>query len=258
MFLSVIAVGFCVSMVMLAAWVFQKLRGNAGWVDVFWSFGTGLFCVLAVLAGPGVPWRLWVVVGLLLVWSVRLGTHIARRVPGRPEDVRYARMRAEKGAGFQLYLLGFTAIQGPFSAVLATAALFAACQPAPHFRLWDGLGIALALGCIAGEALADRQMRQFRSMPDNKGKICDTGLWACSRHPNYLFEFLFWGAFPLLGLTTHNAWSLLSLAAPGLMYLSLRYASGVPPLEAAMLESRGEAYRQYQARTGAILPRLRS
>jgi steroid 5-alpha reductase family enzyme len=41
-----------------------------------------------------------------------------------------------------------------------------------------------------------------------------------------------------------------------MMYLTLRYASGVPPLEAAMLASRGEAYRRYQARTGAILPRL--
>ena len=119
------------------------------------------------------------------------------------------------------------------------------------------MGIALALSCIAGEALADRQMRQFRANPANKGKICNTGLWARSRHPNYLFEFLFWGAYPLLGLTTQSTWSLLSLAAPALMYLTLRYASGVPPLEAAMLESRGEAYRQYQSHTGAILPRFR-
>ncbi|MDD2794989.1 MAG: hypothetical protein PHE40_03925 [Acidocella sp.] len=41
------------------------------------------------------------------------------------------------------------------------------------------------------------------------------------------------------------------------MCLTLRYASGVPPLEEAMLASRGDAYRRYQARTGAIiLPRL--
>ncbi len=101
-------------------------------------------------------------------------------------------------------------------------------------------------------------MRRFRATPANKGKICDTGLWSLSRHPNYLFECLFWCAYPALGLTAHNHWSLLSLTAPMLMYLTLRFASGVPPLEAAMLASRGEAYRQYQARTGAILPRLHS
>jgi steroid 5-alpha reductase family enzyme len=256
MLLGVILVTIAVSLVMLAAWAFQKSIGNAGWVDVFWTFGTGAFCTLAALLAEGASWRRVVVAGLLLVWSIRLGTHVARRLPGKPEDVRYASMRKDKGAGFNRYLLGFLLVQGPFSGVLAIAVLFAARQPAPGFRLWDVLGIALAIGCIAGEALADRQMRQFRADPANKGKICEIGLWAHSRHPNYLFEFLYWFAFPLLGITTGNFWSLLSLAAPALMYSTLRFASGVPPLEAAMLASRGQAYKDYQARTGAILPRF--
>jgi steroid 5-alpha reductase family enzyme len=36
----------------------------------------------------------------------------------------------------------------------------------------------------------------------------------------------------------------------------LRYGSGVPPLEAAMIESKGDAYREYQTRVPALLPRL--
>jgi steroid 5-alpha reductase family enzyme len=256
MLLTAFCIGLSVTLVMFAAWVLQARVQNAGWVDVFWTFGTGLICALAALATGPVPWRRALVAGLLLLWSVRLGAHILHRVMTGAEDVRYARMRAAYGAGFQKHLLGFVTVQGPFSLVLGIAALYAARQPNPAFRLWDALAIALALACLAGEALADRQMRHFRANPANKGKICDTGLWRYSRHPNYLFEFLSWGAYPLLGLTAHNPWSLLSLAAPALMYLTLRYASGVPPLEAAMLESRGEAYRRYQAHTGAILPRL--
>ena len=38
------------------------------------------------------------------------------------------------------------------------------------------------------------------------------------------------------------------------MYLILTRLTGVPPLEAAMLRSKGEAYRAYQARTSAFLP----
>jgi steroid 5-alpha reductase family enzyme len=242
---------------MLVAWLVQARLGNAGWVDVFWTFGTGLTGALAALTAYGHGWRRGMAAGLLLIWSVRLGNHIARRVATGAEDVRYARMRAQMGAGFQRHLLGFVLIQGPFSGVLALAVLSAACQPAPGFRAADGLALALALGAIAGEACADRQMRRFRADPANRGKICDTGLWRYSRHPNYLFEVLFWCVWPLLGLTMRDPWSLLGLAAPLFMYLTLRYASGVPPLEAAMLASRGEAYRQYQARTGAILPRLR-
>ena len=34
----------------------------------------------------------------------------------------------------------------------------------------------------------------------------------------------------------------------------LRFMTGVPPLEEAMLASRGDAYRAYQSRTSAFLP----
>ncbi len=256
MLLACAAVGAGVTLVMLAAWGFQAYAQNAGWVDVFWSFATGGIAALAALMAGPVAWRRIMVAALLLLWCVRLGAHIARRVAGAPEDARYARMRAAQGAGFQRHLLLFVLIQGPFSAMLAIAALYAARLPDPAFRLWDALGLGLAVLAVAGETLADEQMRRFRANGANKGKICETGLWGVSRHPNYLFECLFWCAYPALGLTAHNPWSLLSLLAPVLMYLTLRYASGVPPLEEAMLASRGDAYRRYQARTGAILPRL--
>lgn len=256
MLVACIAIGLGMTLIMLAAWGFQAWRGNAGWVDVFWTFGTGLACALATaLAGP-VPWRRALVAGLLLIWCIRLGSHIALRVAHGVEDTRYARMRAASGPKFQLHMLGLILPQGAFSAVLAIAVLFAVRLPAAGVRLWDVLAILLALVALAGEALADAQLRRFRADPANKGKICAAGLWSVSRHPNYLFEFLGWCAYPLLGVTMQTPWSLLSLLAPLLMFLTLRFASGVPPLEAAMLASRGAAYRDYQARTGAILPRL--
>ena len=254
MLVACLAIGVAMSLLMLGAWVVQARVGNAGWVDVFWTFGTGLVCAGAALVAGLVPWRRELVAVLLVLWCVRLGGHIAKRVAGGPEDARYARMRA--AGGFQRNMLLLVLPQGPFTLVLGIAVLYAARQPAMGLRLCDALGFTLALCALAGEALADRQMRVFRADPAHKGKICDSGLWRASRHPNYLFEFLFWCAWPVLGITAHQPWSLLSLLAPGLMYLTLRYASGVPPLEAAMLASRGDAYRAYQARTGAIFPRF--
>jgi steroid 5-alpha reductase family enzyme len=35
----------------------------------------------------------------------------------------------------------------------------------------------------------------------------------------------------------------------------LRYLTGVPPLEAAMIRSRGDAYRRYQSAVSPFLPR---
>jgi steroid 5-alpha reductase family enzyme len=38
------------------------------------------------------------------------------------------------------------------------------------------------------------------------------------------------------------------------MYWILVHVTGIPPLEAQMLLSRGERYRDYQARTRAVCP----
>ena len=43
--------------------------------------------------------------------------------------------------------------------------------------------------------------------------------------------------------------------APRVMLLLLRCGTGVPPLEAAQLRSKGDAYRRYQARVSPFLPR---
>ena len=110
---------------------------------------------------------------------------------------------------------------------------------------------------IGGESLADQQMKAFRQDPANRGKVCDTGLWAWSRHPNYLFEWLGWFAYPAMALSLSGypeGW--LSLLAPLVMFGVLRFGTGVPPLEAHMERSRGEAFRAYQARVPVFFPRF--
>ena len=254
-------VTIAMTLTMALAWAVQRGLNNGGWTDVFWTFGTGLTCGAAALEPGGLPpgagWRHVLVAAMVLLWAARLGFYVARRVASSPEDVRYATMRKAAGAAFQRQMFRLLIVQGPVTGLLAVSIIFASRQPAPHFRLWDLLGLLILAGAIAGEDLADRQMKRFKKDPANQGKICETGLWARSRHPNYLFEFLGWFAYPVIGITTANAWSLLSLLAPALMFVVLRYATGVPPLEAAMLRSKGDAYRRYQDRAGAIFPRFR-
>ncbi len=49
-------------------------------------------------------------------------------------------------------------------------------------------------------------------------------------------------------------WWPLALLAPLMMYWLLVYASGIPPLEAHMLRSRGAKFRAYQERVNAFFP----
>jgi steroid 5-alpha reductase family enzyme len=151
-------------------------------------------------------------------------------------------------------MFGLMIVQAPVTAALSLSVILAARQPATSLRLWDVLGVLIFIGCVAGEGVADAQLAAFRADHGNKGKVCDRGLWAWSRHPNYFVEAAVWLAWPVIALDVGRPWTLVSLLAPLLMYLTVRYASGVPPLEEAMLRSRGDAYRRYQDRVSVLIP----
>jgi len=255
MLLLTVAIGLVMAAVMACGWAYQRAVGNGGWTDVFWTFGTGATCTVACLVplDAGAWWRQGMVAALMAVWSLRLGLYIARRVATGREDVRYATLRSLWGAAFQTKMFGLLLVQAPVAALLGIAVLYAAHQPDPEFRAADVLGLLILAGAILGEGLADEQMRRFKTDAAH-GAVCDRGLWAWSRHPNYFFEILGWLAYPVIGFDPSNGWSLLAFLAPVLMFAVIRYATGVPPLEEAMVRSKGDAYRAYQARVSALLP----
>jgi steroid 5-alpha reductase family enzyme len=134
-------------------------------------------------------------------------------------------------------------------------AIFVAARfPASGLRWQDLLGALILLTGIAGEALADAQLKRFRADPANRGEVCEAGLWRWSRHPNYFFEWLCWLAFPVIALSPDYPWGLATLLAPVFMYWILVFVTGIPPLEEQMLRSRGERYRAYQSRTSKFFP----
>jgi steroid 5-alpha reductase family enzyme len=244
------------AVIMSSGWAYQRAVNNGGWSDVFWTYGTGLTCALACLVpfgGAAAPtWRQILVAALVAIWSLRLGTYVAVRVAKGAEDARYADFRREWGPKFQQNMYGLLIVQAPVTAVLSLSILVAARNSHPELRILDIVGGLILIGSILGEGLADQQMKAFRADPASKGKVCDTGLWAWSRHPNYLFEALGWLAYPVIAIELAHPFSLVSLIAPIVMFIVLRFGTGVPPLEAAMLKSRGDAYRLYQARVSTF------
>ena len=140
------------------------------------------------------------------------------------------------------------------SVPLALAVYLAAKNPAPAMRLQDYLGFAIVLVAIVGEWIADAQLRRFQSNPANRGKIIDHGLWAYSRHPNYFFQWFGWLAWPVIAISADYPVGWLALVGPAMMYFVLRYATGVPHLEAHMQRTRGAAFDEYRRRTNLFFP----
>ena len=253
-----LAVLAAMTAVMIAAWAYGLARGNGGWTDVFWTFGSGVALAAAALfpLEPGAmpqP-RQWLVAGLVALWSLRLGTYIAGRVGKHPEDPRYAKFRKDWGKKYSRRMLFVTLPQAPATALLSLSVLVAARAPGHDLALRDVLGVAILMLAIGGEGVSDAQMKLFKADPANRGRVADVGLWGWSRHPNYFFEWLGWLAYPVIGLDPTQSLTWLSLSAPLVMFLLLTRVSGIPPLEAAQVASKGDAYRAYQARVSAFFP----
>ena len=238
--------------VMTAGWIYQRARRNAGVVDLLWSLGTGLMGVWFAWVAEGDPARRVLVGGIAGLWGLRLGLHLARRVFGEAEDVRYRKLRAMWGPRADVYLFLFFQLQASWTVLFALPMLAAASNPAPGPRILDLAGLLIWAIAVAGEAIADRQLARFRANPANRGQVCREGLWRYSRHPNYFFEWVHWWAYVPLGLGGHWGW--LTLAGPALMLFFLLKITGIPPTEARALESRPEAYREYQRTTSAFFP----
>jgi len=93
--LVVLAGMLAASALMAGVWAAQRRTGNAGIVDVAWSFATGTLGAAFALAADGAWSRRWLVAGLAAAWGLRLGLHLWARVAREPEDGRYQQMRGE-------------------------------------------------------------------------------------------------------------------------------------------------------------------
>ncbi len=114
------------------------------------------------------------------------------------------------------------------------------------------VGLLIFIASVTGEAIADAQLRRFKSSSLNRGKVCQVGLWRYSRHPNYFFEWMIWCGIALMAVQAPMG--LFALGCPILMLLLLLFVTGVAPSEAQSLKSRGEAYRTYQRTTSKFVP----
>jgi steroid 5-alpha reductase family enzyme len=255
------AIAVSLSVLMTIAWAVQQRTGNSGWVDTIWTFAvgfTGAGSALWPIGGETPNHRQWLVAALVAIWSIRLGGHIAVRTAGITDDPRYAAFAKEWGVNSARRMFVFLQNQGFGSIPLVFAIFVAARVPMAALRAQDYLGAAILFAGIAGEALADAQLKRFRKLPANAGRVCDAGLWRWSRHPNYFFEWFGWLAYPVIAISVdyplQYPWGWATLLAPAFMYWILVYVTGIPPLEAQMLRSRGDSYRAYQSRTSAFFP----
>jgi steroid 5-alpha reductase family enzyme len=209
---------------------------------------------LAFIFNPVHDARSGLLYALVLIWAVRLGTFLFRRIQKAGKDDRFDEIKPNF-----LRFLNVWTIQGLWVTFTMAAALVAITS-ATHkgLGLFAVIGFLVWLAGFAIEVAADAQKGAFNADPKNKGRFISTGLWARSRHPNYFGEITLWVGVAIIALPVLQGWQWVALISPVFVTLLLTRVSGVPLLEAKADKKWGgqEDYEEYKKNTPVLIPRL--
>jgi steroid 5-alpha reductase family enzyme len=247
--------GAIIAFSLFILWSCSLYLKDASIIDIFWAPGFGIIALTTFMStkNPG-PLGL-LLTALTLLWSIRLGTHLSTRwiAHGRQEDRRYAAMRKNNGPSFGLRsLVTVFAFQGGLMWLISLPLqLGIKLGGETSFNMLTWIGCALfAIGFIL-EALADSQLKDFKSDPLNADKVMQNGVWAWSRHPNYFGNAcLWWGLFLIAVPAPNVIWTAF---CPALMTYLLLRVSGVTLLERHLTRSKPD-YQLYRKSVSAFVP----
>lgn len=226
-------------------------RHSERYYDVSGSLTHGVLVMTALLTTDCPSTRGLIASAMTLVWSTRLGSFLWLRILRDGRDRRFDAVKTHP-----LRFLGAWTTQAVWVVLLQLPVILIHQLPAEDQQaigVADVVGWSLWGGGILLETVSDMQKTLFRNVPSNREKFITTGLWAHSRHPNFLGELLLWTGICLSAAATGApALGWLSLAVTALLLCGV---SGIPPIEADGELRWGHlpAYRHYVAHTNRLL-----
>jgi len=223
---------------------FYDLTGSLTYISI---------TILAIVLAPVVDSRSILVLALVIIWAGRLGTFLYGRIKRAGKDGRFDELKPS----FVRFLVAWTT-QALWVTLTLSAAMVIITSGTRRPLGWvAAVGLIVWLLGFGLEAVADAQKSRFRANPNNKGRFIDSGLWAWSRHPNYMGEILLWVGVLIIALPVLRGWQWIALISPVFVAVLLTRVSGVPLLEKRADEKWGgqKAYEAYKARTPVLIPR---
>lgn len=230
------------------------LRQTERFFDLTGSITYISVVTIGILLGRAVDGRSILLWGIIVIWAVRLGTFLFRRIRRAGKDNRFDDIKPS----FIRFLNAWT-IQGLWVTFTVGAALVAITTAnRKELDLFAFIGVLVWLLGFGIEVVADAQKSRFSANPENQGRFIQTGLWARSRHPNYLGEIILWIGIAVVALPILQGWQWITLVSPVFVTLLLTRVSGVPLLEKRADEKWGGQadFEAYKKRTPVLIPRL--
>ena len=233
-------------------WLLHFILKNAAIIDVGWPICLFLYALVYATKTTDISIAETILLFVVGLWAIRLSTYLfIDRIYKKPEEGRYTHLREVWKTNVGIKFFFFYHAQTILNVFLSIPFLLISLER-NHSDWFLMIGAIVSVLGIAGETLADLQLKFFKANPINKGMICRQGLWNYSRHPNYFFEFVYWLGIACMGQSA--AFGALSWVAPALILGTLFKVTGIPATEAHALKSRGEAYKQYMREVSRFVP----
>jgi steroid 5-alpha reductase family enzyme len=263
---TVAAITACTAVV---SFLFGLVTRDYSWTDRLWSTTPVGYAWIYAAASS---WNFTVVAAAFLVtlWGARLTFNFARRGGYRGgEDYRWPILRERIGNPlvWQAFNLLFIACYQQFLFICFTVPLFVMGKYQSNASsALTAFGALLILVFLGIETIADQQQYNFQQSKyrykpqraefaeDYRRGFRTSGLFAYSRHPNYLGELGIWWSIYIMsvghtGIIMH--WSLL-----GPLLLTLLFVGSTIFTE-GITKSKYPAYAAYQKMVWPIFPRLK-
>ena len=247
----------CVALAFVIQWIVfipSYLKQTEKFFDLTGSLTYISVITIGLLLSAAIDARAVLLWALVIVWAVRLGTFLFRRIQKAGKDDRFDELKPS----FIRFLNVWT-IQALWVTFTFAAALVAITTTVrKDLDAYAVVGFLIWVFGFAFEVIADSQKSRFAADPANKGRFIQTGLWSKSRHPNYFGEIMLWIGVAVIALPVLVGLQWVALISPLFVTLLLTRVSGVPLLEAKADKKWGGQpdYEEYKKKTPVLLPKL--
>lgn len=250
--LAIIAVADTAATV--AVFVFSRAYNNTSFYDPYWSIipaSIAIWLALGPGAANGLTLRQGLVMALVTFYAVRLTFNWARGWTGLThEDWRYVGFRKQTGKLYWAFSFAALHFFPTVMVYLGILPLHAALVENPGgFGVLDVVAAVVTFGAVMIETIADEQLRNFR-IGQKEGDICNVGLWAWSRHPNYFGEISFWVGLWLFGVSAGAPW----WTVVGVVAMIGLFAGASIPMAEKRSIARRPHYAEHQKRVSMLIP----
>jgi len=252
-----VAIGLGTLVATVVVFVASMAVDNSSIYDPYWSLQPLAIAVYYLASDrDGIDARQGLVAVLVFFYALRLTSNFYRDWPGlSKEDFRYRAFRANAGRAYWPVSFAGIHLFPTIMVYLGCLPLYAVTRPEAAGLSWlDGVATVVLAGAIVLAFVADEQLRVFRRDPRNKGLCMGSGLWAYSRHPNYLGEVATWWGLWLFALAAGLSWW---WTVVGALAITLLFVFVSVPMMEKRASATREGYPDYQERTPMLVPSLR-